>query len=253
MNHSPAADDLAAYAGRAGLVLDFDGVLAPIVDQPEDSRLLPGTAEVLERLAGRLAVVAVVSGRPTSFLGDHVAASGVRLIGSYGLEEDPSVAEWLPRVEAAITTLTRLFPVNGSGIAVERKAVSVAVHWRLATDRSHAEERVIAAVREIGDDTGLRVEPGKCVLELLPPVTVDKGTVVERIVAERQLSTLAYAGDDKGDLPALRAAISAGGHALVVDHGPETRAELRAIASETFDGVEALAAWLAGLAERLDS
>ena len=261
MTGSPAAHELAAYATRAGLVLDFDGVLAPIIDQPGESCLLPGTAELLERLAGRLAVTAVVSGRPTSFLRDRVPCSGVRLIGSYGLEDDPSAAEWLPRIQEATTELQQRFPCGhgngvgsgGSGIVVERKAVSVAVHWRLADDHVKAEERVTAAVNALAEQLGLKTGPGKYVLEVLPPLTVNKGTVVRGLAAEHELATLAYAGDDKGDLPALKAAREAGGHALVVDHGAETMPELRWMATETYAGVEDFAAWLADLAARLDA
>jgi trehalose 6-phosphate phosphatase len=87
---------------------------------------------------------------------------------------------------------------------------------------------------------------------VLPPLTVNKGTVVRGLAAEHELQTLAYAGDDKGDLPALAAARDAGGHALVVDHGAETMPELRSMATETYAGVEGFAAWLADLAARLD-
>jgi len=43
-------------------VFDFDGTLAPIVDDPAEARMAPATWTQLDRL-GRLAPVAVVSGR----------------------------------------------------------------------------------------------------------------------------------------------------------------------------------------------
>jgi trehalose 6-phosphate phosphatase len=105
----------------------------------------------------------------------------------------------------------------------------------------------------LADDLGLRLEPGKLVEELRPPVDVDKGSAISALLAERQdLSAFAYAGDDLGDLPALRAARDAGGYALVIDHGQETDRRLLELADETFPGTEAFADWLGRLADAVD-
>ena len=78
---------LAADPGRSGLVLDFDGVLAPIVADPTASAMPDRVAKSLARLAGGLGLVAVISGRPVGFLEDRVKAPGVPLLGSYGMEQ----------------------------------------------------------------------------------------------------------------------------------------------------------------------
>jgi len=79
---------LAASPGDTAVLTDFDGTLAPIVEDPTAVRALPGAIEVLNRLVVAYAVVAVVSGRPVSFLTERLAGtSGVRLIGLYGLEQ----------------------------------------------------------------------------------------------------------------------------------------------------------------------
>jgi trehalose 6-phosphate phosphatase len=85
---SIAIGALASDPARAGLVLDFDGVLAPIVDDPGSSRMLPGAWELLDRVALRLRLLAVLSGRPAAFLRGCVPCDGVELFGSYGLEAD---------------------------------------------------------------------------------------------------------------------------------------------------------------------
>jgi trehalose-phosphatase len=71
--------------GDAAVLLDFDGTLAPIVDDPVDARPFDGTADLLAELAGRYKVVAVISGRPVSFLQPLLPANVV-LSGLYGLE-----------------------------------------------------------------------------------------------------------------------------------------------------------------------
>src|SRR5205085_5750603 len=76
----------AAHARSAGVFADFDGTLAPIVDDPATARPLAGAAEALEALAGSYARVHVISGRPGSFLADHLGGRGLALTGLYGLE-----------------------------------------------------------------------------------------------------------------------------------------------------------------------
>ena len=105
---------LAEAPRRSALCLDFDGTLSPIVDDPRAARPLPGVPDLLGRLARRLGLVAVISGRPVSFLESELASpAGVRLVGLYGLEQigaggqrtvAPDAAPW----EAVITEVVDL-------------------------------------------------------------------------------------------------------------------------------------------------
>jgi trehalose 6-phosphate phosphatase len=260
MNTRPdALTALAADPAAAGLILDFDGVLAPIVADPETSALPGDAAAALARLAGRLGLVAVLSGRPAAFLADRVRVPGARLLGSYGMEQiqggdrhlDPTVERYLGAVQAATRELADEF-ASAPGIRVERKSVSVAVHWRQAPDHAAAADQVREATARVAAGTGLRLEPGKLVEELRPPVTMDKGAAVTGLLADAALRTAAYGGDDLGDLPALRAVRAAGGYALVVDHGAETDPRLRELADQTFQGTGEFAAWLTALAGAVD-
>ena len=247
--------------GRAGLIMDFDGVLAPIVADPGESRLQPGTAELIADLAGILALVALVSGRPVAFLAERAAVPGVALLGAYGVETQrdgqrhvlAEVERFRGTVAQATADLHRAF--DGSpgteGIRVEDKGLAVAVHWRQAEDEPAARRLVQDAVGELIARTGLHREPGKLVEELRPPVDQDKGTAVRRLIEEAKLERTAYAGDDLGDVPALQAVAELGGYALVVAHGAETSPEVTAAAHVVFDGVEAFAVWLRDLRDAL--
>jgi trehalose 6-phosphate phosphatase len=256
-----AVEALAADPGRSGLVLDFDGVLAPIVADPTTSALPDRAAASLERLAERLGLVAIISGRPVAFLAERVGLPGVPLLGSYGMEQstdgvrqiDPEAAKWLGQVQKAGRTLREQL-AGSAGIRVEEKSVSVAVHWRQAPDHTAAAEDVRRVTGRIADELGLRLEPGKLVEELRPPIDVDKGSAISALLAAHpDLSSFAYAGDDLGDIPALRAARDDGGYALVIDHGPETDPRLLELADETFAGTEAFADWLGQLADKVDA
>ncbi len=205
------------------VLTDFDGTLSPIVDHPEDARPLEGTIAVLDDLARRFAVVAVVSGRPASFLVDRLlpsrpphppsgqsgadpSASRLSLIGLYGLESAtvdgtvtplPEAAEWRTTVEQVVGQLRSTAP---AGALVEQKGMAVTVHWRAAP---HAEGWARSAVADQAARSGLVAHPGRLSLELRPPLPVDKGSVAEALV--RGCSAACYLGDDLGDLPAFAA------------------------------------------------
>ena len=86
MDPATAALQALTTNGNAELVMDLDGVLSHITDDPAASELLPGTEDILASLATRLSVVALLSGRPASFLAERASILGVELYGSYGLE-----------------------------------------------------------------------------------------------------------------------------------------------------------------------
>lgn len=259
MNSRPTAiQALAANPAGSGLVLDFDGVLSPIVEDPTTSAMPDRVTAVLARLAKRLGLVAVMSGRPVDFLEDRVRVAGVKLLGSYGIEQirdglrqmDPDAKEWLGKVRKASQALDERLSAS-PGIRVEKKSVSVAVHWRQAPDLEAAAHQVRRVAAQIAAETGLRLEPGKLVEELRPPIDVDKGSAIVALLAAEKPTTIAYAGDDLGDIPALRAVREAGGYALVVDHGPETDPRVLELADQTYSGTEDFAAWLAELADAI--
>jgi trehalose 6-phosphate phosphatase len=79
-NPEKVAVELASRAADLALCLDFDGTLAPIVDDPDQARPLPGVVDLLGALAGRFAAVALVSGRPAAYLAEHAPAPGVRYL-----------------------------------------------------------------------------------------------------------------------------------------------------------------------------
>jgi trehalose 6-phosphate phosphatase len=118
---------LAAEAQTVALCPDFDGTLAPIVDDPNEARPLPGTVELLGDLAARFAAVALVSGRPADYLAKHAPAPRLRYLGLYGLQEirdgqvwvDPRLAAARPAVMAAQQDLRDCAAVHDSGADLE--------------------------------------------------------------------------------------------------------------------------------------
>lgn len=215
LSHSlPAPLQAVAWlASEAGLFLDFDGCLAPIVSDPAAARPVDGAEAVLGRLAERFALVAVVSGRSVEDLGARLSAPGVRLVGLHGMEERrdratvvalpaAAVAEAVSRVADRLDAL--LAPVPG--VSVERKGTALAIHFRGAEDPEQAQLLAEPVVREAARAEGLSVMPGRRILEVRPAQGGDKGDALRRISAEAGLRAVAVAGDDVGDLPAFVAA-----------------------------------------------
>jgi trehalose 6-phosphate phosphatase len=93
---------VAADADAFAFCLDFDGTLAPIVDDPDEAEPLPGTVELIGQLAARFAAVALLSGRPANYLAKQLSAPGLRYLGLYGLQEIRHGRVWVdPRLKAA--------------------------------------------------------------------------------------------------------------------------------------------------------
>lgn len=196
------------------VALDYDGTLAPIVDDPEQAVALPQAAPLLGALSDRVGLVAVVTGRPARTavrLGalDRLRGRALVVRGAYGAErwdartgtyDDPAPP---PQIGAAREELAALVAAAGDGVALEDKGRALAVHTRRATNPAAEFERLRPAVSSLADRLGLRFEPGRQVLEVRAP-GVDKGQVVEDLVHETAAQVVVYAGDDLGDEPAFR-------------------------------------------------
>ena len=189
---------LAASPADAGIFLDFDGVLAPIVERPEEAAAPPETRAELERLVGRYAVVAVVSGRASEDVRERVGVDGVVCVGSHGFELEPQAERWR-RTLAAFAADVPWPPSE-----IEVKGLAVAFHFRGRVDEREA-VRELDAIAESARDEGLVARYGRKVLEVLPPVGSHKGTAVRQLLEEHSLRRALVAVDDTTDLDSFAA------------------------------------------------
>lgn len=225
---------LAAEPLRAAIVLDVDGTLAPIVDRPSDARVPDETRAELRRLAGRYGLVACVSGRPGTDAARVVGVPEVAIVGEHGLELAPEAVGWVDRLEEF---------ARGVDWPAERKRLSLSFHYRRADDEAAA-KAYLTRVADWAAEQGLVPRWGRKVLEIRPPLDVDKGTAVRRLLADYDLRRALYAGDDTTDVDAFRAldGLEVGVRVAVASsEGPE---ELRATADVVVDGPEELLAIL---------
>lgn len=250
----PAVRAVAERAPEAGIFLDFDGCLAPIMLEPSSVRAVPGASSVLQRLARHFGVVAIISGRSVSDLARLVRAPDVRLVGQHGMEErrdgaievEPAAAAAAAGVERAASALERA--LGGlRGVRVERKGLALSVHFRRAPDPEDAETLAEPAVEEAARQHGLAVVPGRRVLELRPTGAGDKGQALRRIAREASLSAALVCGDDVGDIPSFRAARELPVSACVAVRSDEAPAGLLELADAVLDSPREMIALLRAL------
>ena len=192
--------------GTAGVLTDYDGTLALVVEDRDKAVPLPGVHGIISSLADRLAVVAVVSGRPVEFLESQLGRSpNVTLVGLYGLERIENgehrvmnaAVQWEEAVAAAASAVARSAP---PGLEIEMKGLTLVLHSRRAPETFQWARQWAA---ERASSSGLVAQLGRFSVELLPPVRSDKGTVVEELTTA--LNSVCFFGDDVGDLPAFSA------------------------------------------------
>ncbi len=196
-----------------GLVFDIDGTLSPLAPTPDEARLYPGVAELLER-ASQYAHVAIITGRGLEDGARIVNVDGLSYIGTHGLEWSDGlpthhpvqlIPEALPYAapgkylldyaQKALATLP--------GLIVQRKHVGGTLHYRLAPDPEQAREKIFAVMEEPARQVNMRLREGKRAVEILAPLSVNKGHALRRFVERYGLHGILFAGDDRTDLDAV--------------------------------------------------
>ncbi len=248
---------LKADPARSAVLLDVDGVLAPIVQQPDDAHMPETTRRPLIEVARRYGTVACVSGRRASDARRIVSLGSIAYLGSHGSEilrpgsvapeMDRELQAWTRRVQAfaqeAFTEDLRKLRVR-----LEDKEAIAALHWRGVPDEDEAQ----AAVEEVAaaaERAGFTAHWGRKVLEIRPPVRIDKGAGIVNLLRDRDLAAALYVGDDTTDLDAFRGLtelVESGrlGSAVRVgvrsDEGPSALAKEADVLVDGTDGVRLL-------------
>ncbi len=233
-----ALEPLRADPARSAILLDIDGTLAPIVRHAADAHVPEATRTLLIEVSRRYGLVGCVSGRRAATARQIVSIGSIAYIGNHGgellrpgsirAESDPELSAWSERVRAfAARAYTP--EVHRARVRSEDKDAIVAFHWRGAPDEETAAEQV-RGIAERAQNEGFFVHWGRKVLEVRPPVPLDKGVGVTALlrgaaVGEGVRRAL-YAGDDTTDVDAFAAL-----QALVAD-GTLERALCVAVGSE---------------------
>ena len=249
-----STDEIAArLAGkRAGLLLDYDGTLTPIIGEPEAAVLSGGMRATLRKVAQRM-LVAVISGRDLEDVRRMVGLPSIAYAGSHGFDmrlpngkraEHEGGLQLLPALDAAEAELRARQP-SLPGLRIERKKFAIAAHYRRAQNGEvpaieTAVDEVLHRHRE------LRKSGGKKVFELRPDVDWHKGRAVMWLIDELGLAdgVPVYIGDDETDEDAFEALRERG---ITIAVQVPDRATAAQYYLEDTAGVERFLEWLAGV------
>jgi trehalose 6-phosphate phosphatase len=145
-------------------------------------------------------------------------------VGNHGLELDGEAAEWGERLQRLLADVA--WP------ATENKQLTASLHYRGSQDEGAA-RAALEDVKARAEREGFVARFGRKVLEVLPPLDVNKGTAVRQLLAERALSRALYAGDDTTDLDGFRALDGLDVSVRIAVVSDESPAELRKAADLT--------------------
>ncbi|HEX5356759.1 MAG TPA: trehalose-phosphatase [Aquabacterium sp.] len=186
---------------RPLLAFDFDGTLAPIVARPDDAKVPMPVARRLKALSASLHI-AIISGRCVSDVLDRLHFEPTYVIGNHGAE-DPAFPLLDTHFHAMDGLRTRLHGLRDVwqqlGVTLEDKGASLALHYRLARDRSAAADAITEALVDL--NPGLMSFGGKCVVNVVAKSANDKAQALASLVERSQAVCAVFVGDDVNDEP----------------------------------------------------
>ena len=275
----------AVRAGNAGLASDIDGTLSPIAPTPSEAFVPEEIRAALEKLyaTGKFKLMAVVSGRNPLDGRSLVQLPQLLYLGNHGMERlEPfagnpvparAVVDYEPLVKAALELVRRNLlghppqdfgftteagPEWIDGILFEDKGLTASIHYRLCPVPEQARQTILAEIRAATANTGLIITEGRQVLEIRPPVRINKGTSLVDLALEYGLERLIFIGDDLTDVDGFLAlrnlemtdGFFKQGFAIGVT-SPEMNLKVRENADALVEGVPGVAGFLEQLARHL--
>ncbi len=188
---------------------DIDGTLAPIVPDPQDARVTDRARESLRDLMALGVGVGLITGRDLAKAREMTGLPDVWYAANHGLtlsiggvDETPeAVRDFLPRAQAVIQETVGLESV---GVFVEDKGPIVAFHYRRAASPEKARAAIEAALSASTAAAAFQVHEGRMVIELRPPLDVDKGTALEGLSRRMRAGAVIALGDDRTDVDMFR-------------------------------------------------
>jgi trehalose 6-phosphate phosphatase len=195
------------------LAFDFDGTLAPIVAQPEDARVSTAVAQQLKQLA-QLRPVAIITGRSISDVTPRLGFTAHYVIGNHGAED-----LWMPKFQTDPQAWDQLrehlhqhhATLQKFGVTLEDKNLSLALHYRLARDRTQALDCIERTLdgwmqNSTYPEARFKTFGGKCVVNVISSQAPDKGDALHRLVQRTSTQAAVFVGDDLNDESAFEQA-----------------------------------------------
>lgn len=204
---------LLANPGGSAVFLDLDGTLAPIMPRPHDVAVPPEISRMIRKLAHAYLAVTVVSGRPATGAKRIVGNAELAYIGNHGFETMlpghavvvcEEAQEYIPKIRELVEYCRKDEEMATMGIWLEDKTATMSFHFRRANDPEQSaafiRDRFFPRIEELG----LAISEGRKVIEVRPPVPVNKGVAVGQLLDRLSCGKAIYIGDDTTDVDALK-------------------------------------------------
>jgi trehalose 6-phosphate phosphatase len=204
---------LTEQPAQGAVLCDIDGTLAPIVTRADEAHVGQEISVLLGKLGRRYGCVACISGRSAAEARRLVGVGSIYYVGAHGAEVldpgsktprlMPAFKSWEGRVRDFVKQHdTR--ELRQLRVRIEDKGSIFAFHWRGAPDEEAACTHLEGLARE-AEAAGFSTHWGRKVLEVRPPVPIDKGQGVRDLITRHRLRAALYGGDDATDLDAFGA------------------------------------------------
>ena len=253
---------------------DFDGTLAPIVDDPTAAHIHPDCLQAFARLGALVGQPAIITGRGLASvreLGQLDGAPGLeRLVvkGQYGVETwdartdtvtEPPLPPQIAQAKARMQALLEQWRAEGvdvGGVGLEDKGRALGVHTRRTSDPEGLLERLREPVEELAEDLGLHLEPGRLVWELRA-VASTKAQALDAVLDGHGSRVAVMIGDDLADLTAFQRLHDLEADGLVVAAVASASDGEQPVVAESADvlcdGPAGVAAWLNAVADAIEA
>ncbi len=191
------------------ILSDIDGTLAPIVSHPELAHITDRARNAIQALIERDVRMAFVTGRALEMARQMVNTPGAYFAANHGINilmDDViyTPEEVRPYVQWAQDVIAEVCKVDIPGVIVEDKGPVVAFHYRMAPSERQALAAIEAALNDAEAAKHFRIQQGRKVLELRPPLELDKGTAVTMLAGHMGAKGVLCMGDDATDMDMFR-------------------------------------------------
>lgn len=193
------------------ILTDIDGTISEIAPTPEEAVVTDSMRKELVKLKEKFSLVAVISGRSVKNAREMVGVEGILYVGNHGMEflkdnhliRNPEAEKYLSQIKKAGEKVKTSDLSHINGLIFEDKGICYSIHYRLSNPSENARDKILNLLHNDPECKKLGISEGRELVELKPPVSCDKGTIINNIVEQHNLQKVIYLGDDITDADAF--------------------------------------------------
>jgi len=196
----------------SAILTDIDGTISEIAATPEKAVVTPSMKKELSKLKEKFQMVGAISGRSVQNAKAMVGVDGILYIGNHGMEYvnngeifiDPEAVKYLANIKKIAEKLKNSELSKIKGLMFEDKDICISIHYRKCELQEDARKRIMDVINDSIETSELKLTEGRKLVELKPPISRNKGFIVEKIIEKYDLNRVIYLGDDVTDFDAFK-------------------------------------------------